>query len=98
MKPSTSLDCFFEKAAKDNRLLPSHISLFTAMVHCSKNIDKKTFFKISRKRLMLFSRIKSIATYHKCMADLVAYDYVIYHPSFDPYRASRVMIKDDNSE
>ena len=82
-----------EKAATDNRLLPSHVSLFTAMVHCSGNPISEKYFNVSRKRLMYFSRIKSIATYHKCIAELVAYDYIVYNPSFDPYRASSFLIK-----
>lgn len=93
MKPITCLEYFMEKAALDNRLFPTHVSLFTAIVHCSGNNNDEKLFKVTRKRLMYFSRIKSIATYHKCISELVAYDYIIYYPSFDPYRASRVLIK-----
>jgi hypothetical protein len=39
---------------------------------------------------MRFSRIRSVVTYHKCMRELVAYGYIVYQPSFDPYRASLV--------
>jgi hypothetical protein len=93
MKPLTCLGNFMEKVALDNRLLPSHVSLFTAIVHCIESKDDKGFLKVNRRRLMYFSKIKSVATYHKCMAELVAYDFIIYYPSFDPYRASRVLIK-----
>jgi len=87
MKLAQQVECFLRKAANDDRLLPSHISLYMAMFYYSP--DKPgDHFQISRKKLMRFSRIKSIATYHKCIKELVAYGYVNYQPSFDPYRAS----------
>ncbi|MDF2855223.1 MAG: hypothetical protein K0Q87_1074 [Neobacillus sp.] len=47
---------------------------------------------------MHFSRIKSIATYHKCLSDLVLYGYVDYIPSWHPTKASRFrFIMDSNS-
>ena len=76
---------------KDNRLLTSHISLFMAMFFYSPS-DGEEFFRISRRILMRFSRIKSIATYHKCIRDLSDWGYITYHPSYDPYRASMVSL------
>jgi len=91
MKLAIQADLFLRKAANDDRLLPSHISLYMAMFYCSP--DKPgDHFQISRKKLMRFSRIKSIATYHKCIKELVAYGYVDYQPSYHPYRASSVAL------
>ncbi len=92
MKLSIKADQFLRRAANDNRLLPSHISLFMAMFYFSPGDATESFFKITRKKLMRFSRIKSIVTYHKCIRELVAYGYIIYQPSFDPYRASLVSL------
>ncbi|WP_183573104.1 phage integrase SAM-like domain and Arm DNA-binding domain-containing protein [Mucilaginibacter sp. X5P1] len=39
---------------------------------------------IFRKKLMRFSRIKSVSTYHKCLGELVSFGYIGYRPSFDP--------------
>ena len=90
MKLSITADKFLRKAANDNRLLPSHSSLFIAMFYFSPGDVPESFFKVSRKMLMRFSRIKSVATYHKCIQELVAYGYILYQPSYDPYRASRL--------
>lgn len=92
MKLSLPADQFLLKAANDKRLLPSHISLFMAIFYFSSGDGAGNFFKITRRKLMRFSRIKSIATYHKCIRELVDYGYIIYQPSYDPYRASMVSI------
>lgn len=92
MKLSLPADQFLLKAAHDKRLLPSHISLFMAVFYFSPGDSSGSFFRITRKKLMRFSRIKSIATYHKCIRELVACGYIIYQPSYDPYRASMVSI------
>ena len=91
MKSAQPAECFLQKAANDERLLPSHISLFIALFYYSPDTPCQ-HFQVSRRKLMRFSRIKSIATYHKCIKELVAYGYVNYQPSYDPYRASRVSL------
>ncbi|MFC3366188.1 hypothetical protein ACFOG5_23675 [Pedobacter fastidiosus] len=83
MKLSSPIDDFLKKAVMDNRLFPSHISLFMAIFHHSKD-DPKIEFLICRKKLMQYSRIKSIATYHKCLSDLVQAGYIDYKPSYNP--------------
>ncbi len=95
MKLADPVEYFLKKAADDHRLLPSHISLFMAMFYYSADEDPKSFFKVSRKNLMRFSRIKSFATYHKCIRELVGFGYIIYQPSYDPYRASMVSFTGD---
>jgi hypothetical protein len=92
MKLSYPIEQFLRKASNDNRLLPSHISLFTSMFYYSPGDVPDTFFKVSRKKLMRFSRIKSVATYHKCIRELVEYNYIQYRPSYDPYLASMVSL------
>lgn len=94
MKLSFPVDNFLKKAAADNRLLPTHISLFMAIFFYSKD-DAKSAFQVCRRKLMQFARIKSIATYHKCMSELVKFGYIHYKPSYDPIRASRVSIIHD---
>ena len=91
MKSATLADKFLQKAADDERLLPSHISLFMALFYYSPGKAGEQF-RVSRRRLMRFSRIRSVATYHKCMRELVACGYVGYQPSFDPCRASSVAL------
>jgi len=92
MKPTNIVDAFLKQAADDERLLPSHVSLFMAMFYYSPDQTPEKIFQASRKKLMRFSRIKSIVTYHKCMKELVAYGYVYYKPSYDPQRASSLAL------
>jgi len=91
MKLSIPVDNFLKRAAADDRLLPTHLSLFMAIFYHSKD-DAKMAFQICRRKLMEYSRIKSIATYHKCISELVAFGYITYKPSYDPIRASTVSI------
>ncbi|WP_246254430.1 hypothetical protein [Pedobacter foliorum] len=91
MKLSFPIENFLEMAADDSRLLPSHISLFMAIFYYSP-ADPKAVFRVCRRKLMQFSRIRSLSTYHKCMAELVAYGYINYQPSYDPIRASTVSL------
>jgi len=95
MKSADTLDQFLKQAAEDNRLFPSHISLFMAVFYHSHAGLPFTELQVSRRKLMLFSRIKSKATYHKCLGELVAFGYITYQPSFDPYKASLVSIISD---
>ena len=96
MKLSYPLEILFIRAAGDARLLPSHISLFTAIYHYSLKNDPKKPFKVCRRELMQCCRIKSKATYHKCISELVIYKYISYKPSYDPFRASEMSLKLEN--
>ncbi|MDB4926560.1 hypothetical protein [Mucilaginibacter sp.] len=97
MKLSYPLDHFLKNAEGDDRLLPTHISLFIAMFYYRPDDAGGDYFQVSRKKLMRFSRIKSVATYHKCIRELVAYGYIIYQPTYDPYRASKVSLNVNSS-
>lgn len=89
MKPAQRVARFLRKAGMDSRLHPSHISLFMVIVYFSTE-GPEGVFRVSRKKLMAYSRISSIVTYHKCMKELHDYGYVLYKPSFDPCRGSAV--------
>ncbi|WP_454803175.1 hypothetical protein [Mucilaginibacter phyllosphaerae] len=45
---------------------------------------------MTRRELMAFSKIASIATYHKCIRELDAFGYIRYQPSYHPKLGSRV--------
>ena len=71
-------------------LNPFHISLYTAMLSLWQEQQYSTSFRVTRSRLMATSGIRSPATYHKCLQELIAKEYIIYEPSFDKRIASRV--------
>ena len=80
-----------EAVKSDDRLNSYHISLYTALLYYGKGI-RQIPFHASRRKLMGFSRIKSGATYHKCLRELISYGYVDYHPSFHPQQGSRIVL------
>ena len=78
------------RMGKDQRLMATHISLFTALFVRWQRNDFVSPFPVTRKELMGYSRIASIATYHKCIRELDGYGYVRYQPSYDPAKGSLV--------
>jgi hypothetical protein len=78
------------RMGKDERLMATHISLFTALFVQWQRNDFVSPFPATRKELMGYSRIASIATYHKCIRELDGYGYIRYQPSYDPVRGSLV--------
>lgn len=77
------------RLAHDRRLTKIHISLYAALVYYSTNENP---FQVSRSKLMGFSRIRSTATYHKYIRQLVGYGYIRYEPSYHPKYGSRICL------
>ncbi len=87
--PKHAFSAFFERIGDDGRLLPTHIGLVAALFHHHDCGNPNNHFHASRRKLMRFSRIRSIATYHKCLSELVAYGYLEYRSSWHPAKGSR---------
>ena len=79
---------FFEKVSADYDLNPTHISLYMAIFQLWNQNRFQNPISISRDELMRISKIASTATYHKCIKDLTEREYVIYKPSFNPFKGS----------
>lgn len=79
-----------EQIGKDPLLHGSHISLYIALFVCYRQSGYQNPFPITRKTVMGFSKVASIATYHKCMRQLNDYGYIRYKPSYDPVKGSLV--------
>jgi len=47
---------------------------------------------ITRTSVMEVAKIRGLATYHKCMRDLVECGYIQYEPSFNPGVSSKVYL------
>jgi hypothetical protein len=80
------------RMGKDSRLLATHISLFTAMFICWQRNGFVQPFSVSRKELMAFSKIASVATYHKCIKELDHNGYIRYQPSYHPTAGSLIYL------
>ncbi len=81
---------FFERVMKDERLNPTHISLYVSLFQFWNVQRFNNPISISRNEVMQVSKICAKATYHKCMKDLHNFGYLRYDPSFNPFRGSLV--------
>jgi hypothetical protein len=90
MNRISQLSNFFDKIGKDEKLSPTHVSLFVSLIHHWMHNDFSHPLIIRRKDLMIIGKIKSKATYHKCINELQNFGYIIYKPSFNPYRFTQI--------
>ena len=82
------LSGFINRVASDKRLRPTHISLCFALCHSWIGTNFQRRYHVSRRQLMISSRIRSRATYHKTMTELKNWGYVRYRPSYHPVEGS----------
>ncbi|MGV8964461.1 MAG: hypothetical protein ACOH2V_13920 [Candidatus Saccharimonadaceae bacterium] len=92
MNYSKHLSVFFERAAKDSKLNPTHVSLYMSLFHLWNYDRPHVPISISRLEIMKTSKIASKATYHKCLKALHEHGYIKYKPSFNPFVGSQVFI------
>ena len=83
---------FFEKVSIDFELNPTHISLYMAIFQLWNQNRFQNPIGISRDELMRISKIASTATFHKCMKELSIKGYVIYSPSYNPFKGSTLEV------
>ena len=88
------LSGFFQKVAVDNRLNPTHVSLYMAVFQFWNAERFRNPVTISRQELMRISKISAKATYHKCIKDLHNFGYIQYLPSYNPFKGSLVYLFD----
>lgn len=83
---------YLEHLIADERLLPSHISMYVSLFQCWKLNRFQNPFRIRRAELMRSSKIKSLATYHKCIKELDQAGFIIYLPSYNSYKGTLIEI------
>jgi hypothetical protein len=84
------LNGVFEQFSKDRRLNPTHVSLYVALFQIWNNNYFKAEFFINRQEVMEFSKIGSKSTYHRCIKELSHWKYILYVPSHNPFKGSRI--------
>lgn len=90
---------FYDKIQQDDRLNPKHISLYLALFQFWNINHFQNPISISRNEMMRLSKISALGTYHKCIKELQAFDYIEYILSFNPYKGSLVNLYNfENSE
>lgn len=86
------LTAALEKFTKDDRLNPTHISLYLALFQYWNLSRFSNPISISRNEIMQLSKIGSKVTYHKCIKELHYWSYLEYRPSHNPFKGSTVMM------
>lgn len=90
---------FYDKIQQDERLNPTHISLYLALFQFWNINHFQNPISISRNEMMRLSKISALGTYHKCIKELQNFGYIEYIPSFNPYKGSLVNLYNfENSE
>jgi hypothetical protein len=86
------LNAAFEKFLMDDRLHPTHISLYMALFQEWNSSRFANEIYVSRRDLMLVSKIGSKSNYHRCITDLNSWGYLSYFPSNSPYKGSKIIM------
>ena len=84
------LNAAFEKFYFDDRLNPTHISLYMALFQEWNSSRFMNEFYVNRRELMCLAKIGSKSTYHRCIVDLDDWEYLSYFPSNNPYKGSKI--------
>lgn len=84
------LNGIFLQFYKDNRLNPTHISMYLALFNIwNYNRFPETFY-INREEVMQYAKIGSKSTYHRCIKELSYWKYILYMPSHNPFKGSQI--------
>ena len=70
----------------------THICLYASILVLSQQHGSSDTIEVSRRKLMSLSKIKSFATYHKCISELENCGYIKYMPSYHPIFGSQIVI------
>ena len=62
---------FYDKIQQDERLNPTHISLYLALFQFWNINHFQNPISISRNEMMRLSKISALGTYHKCIKELL---------------------------
>lgn len=84
------LNALFEQFRKDDRLNPTHISLYLALFQLWNYHRFRESFHVNREDVMKLAKIGSKSTYHRCVKELNHYSYLVYVPSHNPFKGSKI--------
>lgn len=82
------ITAFFQAAQQDERLTAVHLSLYFVLYRYY--LEQGNPITICRRILMVNSKIRSTATYHKCLSSLHEWGYISYKPTFHPALGSKI--------
>lgn len=85
---------FLTLITEDKRLNVWHIGLLIAVIKLANMQNEKDFIRVSRSKLMYYSHVKNITTYHKYFKQLQDFGYIKYIPSYHPGYKSTIELND----
>ena len=83
---------FFERVAADERLNPSHISMYVSLFQFWNVNRFQNPISVARSEIMRVSKISARVTYHKCLNELHQFGYLRYVPSHNPMKGSLIYL------
>ena len=90
MKEVNTLIFFIQAGKSNKKLKATHISIYLALFCSWRNDNYHTPFKISRSTIMDMAKIRSMATYHKCIREISEWGLIEYSPSYDRFIGTQV--------
>ncbi len=84
------LNAAFSAFYFDDRLNPTHISLYMALFQEWNSSRFADEMFVNRRDLMRAAKIGSKSTYHRCIVELNNWQYLSYFPSNNPYKGSKI--------
>jgi hypothetical protein len=88
---------FHRSLLTDRRLRSAHVCLYHSMLLVAYLQCTGREIRVTRKELMQLSKIGSIATYQKCIYELVKFGYIEYKPTFNSFIGTKVRLMSLNS-
>ena len=92
MKEAREITEFMQRATKDSRLGPMHISLYLSILYCWLQQGGEGPARVSGKELMPISKIGGLRPMYKCLRELHELGYIEYAPSYNAREKSRVYL------
>lgn len=92
MKEVREISDFMERAEKDSRLGPAHISLYLAILFCWLRQGGAGPARVSGRELMPLSKIGGYTPMYKYLRELHQFGYIVYQPSMSPKGKTRVYL------
>jgi len=86
------LSHFFSAIENDPRISVTHIGIYAALLQYWSEHGCVDPVRVFSSEIMRIAKISASTTYHKAIRELSEYGYLIYNPSFNRMRASRIYI------
>lgn len=92
------LTTFYNRILDDHRIGPVHISLYMAIFHLYHSGAFVNPVPVNRALLMDLSKIRGLATYHKCIKELQSQGYIQYMPSHHSRKPSYIFLLSETND